>query len=80
MIINELSAKHGHCSLTIESAEDLWTLRRLIDKGDVLVTRSSRVVKKEDEYSRPDKGERVRLPSRYRSRRSTSTAASKGSG
>ena len=61
MIINELSAKHGHCSLTIESAEDLWTLRRLIDKGDVLVTRSSRVVKKEDEYSRPDKGERVKI-------------------
>ena len=30
-------------------------------KGDVLVTRSSRVVKKEDEFSRPDKGERVKV-------------------
>ena len=61
MIVNEFNPKHGHCSLTIESAEDLWTLRRLISKGDVLVTRSSRVVKKEDEYSRPDKGERVKV-------------------
>jgi protein pelota len=61
LIINELDPKHGQCSLTIESAEDLWTLRRLISKGDVLVTRSSRVVKKEDEYSRPDKGERVKV-------------------
>lgn len=61
MIVNEFNPKHGRCSLTIESAEDLWTLRRLISKGDVLVTRSSRVVKKEDEYSRPDKGERVKV-------------------
>ena len=61
MIVNELNPKHGHCSLTIESAEDLWTLRRLIAKGDTLVTRSSRVVKREEEYSRPDKGERVKV-------------------
>lgn len=61
MIVNELNPKHGHCSLTIESAEDLWTLRRLIAKGDVVVTRSSRVVKHDDEYARPDKGERVKV-------------------
>ncbi len=61
MIVNDFNPKHGHCSLTIESAEDLWTLRRLIAKGDVVVTRSSRVVKKEEEYSRPDKGERVKV-------------------
>lgn len=61
MIVTELDPKHNRCSLTIESAEDLWTLRRLIAKGDVVVTRSSRVVKREDEYSRPDKGERVKV-------------------
>lgn len=61
MIVTEFNPKHGHCSLTIESAEDLWTLRRLITKGDVVVTRSSRVVKREDEFSRPDKGERVKV-------------------
>jgi protein pelota len=61
LIVNELNPRHGHCSLTIQSAEDLWTLRRLISKGDVLVTRSSRIVKREDEFARPDKGERVKV-------------------
>jgi len=61
LIVSDFNPKHGHCSLTIESAEDLWTLRRLIAKGDVVVTRSSRVVKREEEYSRPDKGERVKV-------------------
>ncbi len=61
MIVTEFNPKHGYCSFTVESAEDLWTLRRLISKGDVLVTRSSRVVKREDDYSRPDKGERVKV-------------------
>lgn len=61
MKVTEFNPKRGNCSLIIESAEDLWTLRRLISKGDVLVTRSSRVVKKEDEYSRPDKGERIKV-------------------
>lgn len=61
MIVSAFNPKHGQCSLTPESSEDLWTLRRIIEKGDVVVTRSSRVVKKEDEYSRPDKGERVKV-------------------
>ena len=61
MIINEFDPKHNRCSLTVESAEDLWTLRRVIARGDIVVTRSSRVVKREDEYSRPDKGERVKV-------------------
>jgi protein pelota len=61
LIVTQFNPKHGSCSLTIESADDLWTLRRLIARGDVLVTKSSRVVKREDEYSRPDKGERVKV-------------------
>lgn len=61
MIVRSFSPRHGHCSLALESADDLWTLRRLVSRGDVVVTRSSRVVKKEDEYSRPDKGERVKV-------------------
>lgn len=61
MIVTEFNPKHGYCSLTIESADDLWTLRRLIKKGDLVVARSSRVVKKDEEYSRPDRGERVKV-------------------
>ena len=61
MIVTSLDAKHGSCSLILESAEDLWATRRLISKGDVVVTKTSRVVKREDEFSRPDKGERVKV-------------------
>jgi protein pelota len=59
LIVSGLDPRHGRCSLIIETADDLWTLRRLVSKGDVVVTRSSRVMKREEEYSRPDKGERV---------------------
>ena len=61
MIVVAFDPKHGQCSLTVESADDLWTLRRLIRKGDVVVTRTSRIMKREDEFARPDKGERVKL-------------------
>ena len=61
MIVTSLNPKHGSCSLIIESADDLWTLRRLISNGDVVVTRSSRVQKREQEFARPDKGERVKV-------------------
>ncbi|MDA4133057.1 MAG: hypothetical protein OK454_08035, partial [Thaumarchaeota archaeon] len=45
----------------MESPDDLWILRRLISPGDTVVTKSSRVSKREDEYSRPDRGERVKV-------------------
>ena len=81
MIVSKLIPKQGICSLIVESPDDLWTLRRLISPGDTVVTKSSRVVKSEDEY----------LPARQRrageghhrpgwSMKSPSTAASAVSG
>ena len=61
MIVSQLIPKQGICSLIVESPDDLWTLRRLISPGDTIVTKSSRVVKNEGEYSRPDRGERVKI-------------------
>jgi protein pelota len=61
LIVSKFIPKHGLCSLLVESPDDLWTLRRLIETGDTLITRSSRILKKEDEYSRPDRGERIRV-------------------
>lgn len=61
MIVSELIPKQGICRLTVESPDDLWTLRRLIAVGDTVVTRSSRVSKREGDYARPDKGERIRV-------------------
>ncbi len=57
----EFIPKQGICSLVVESPDDLWILRRLISPGDTVVTKSSRVSKREDEYSRPDRGERVKV-------------------
>lgn len=61
MIVSSFIPKQGTCSLLVESPDDLWILRRLINPGDTVVTKSSRVSKREDEYSRPDRGERVKV-------------------
>lgn len=61
MIVSKLIPKQGICALVVESPDDLWTLRRLIVPGDTVVTKSSRISKKEDEFSRPDRGERVKV-------------------
>ena len=45
-----------------EDSDDLFTLRRLIEKGDrVIIADSTRLVKQVKEYGRPDKGERVKV-------------------
>jgi protein pelota len=61
MIVRELIPKQGICKLLVESPDDLWTLRRLLAPGDTVVTRSSRVSKREGDYARPDKGERIKV-------------------
>ena len=61
MIVSTFIPKQGICALVVESPDDLWTLRRLISPGDTVVTKSSRVSKREDEFSRPDRGERVKV-------------------
>lgn len=61
MIVAEFVPKQGICRLTAESPDDLWTLRRLLAPGDIIVTKSSRVSKREGDYARPDKGERIKV-------------------
>ena len=61
MIVSEFIPKQGICRLTVESPDDLWTLRRLLAVGDTVVTKSSRVSKREGDYARPDKGERIKV-------------------
>ena len=48
-------------SLIPEDSDDLLTIRRLIKNGDKVVGETTRVIKQEKEYSRPDKGERIRI-------------------
>ena len=48
-------------SVIAEDPDDLLNLRRIIREGDRVVSDTTRVIKKEKDYSRPDKGERVRI-------------------
>ena len=49
-----------------EDSDDLFTLRRLVKPGDSVIADTTRVVKQENEYGRPDKGERVKVRIRAR--------------
>jgi len=44
-----------------EDSDDLLNLRRIIKEGDRVVGDTTRVIKLDKDYSRPDKGERIRV-------------------
>ena len=48
-------------SFIAEETDDLLTIRRLLKKGDKIVGETPRVIKQEKAYSRPDKGERIKI-------------------
>lgn len=48
-------------SFLVEEPDDLLKLRRIIKKQDKIVSDTSRVIKQEKEYARPDRGERVKI-------------------
>ena len=48
-------------SLIPEESDDLLILRRIIKTGDRIVGTTSRVIKQDKEYSRPDRGDRIKI-------------------
>ena len=67
MIIRPASGQSNTAFFVIpEDSDDLFTLRRVIKAGDSVVAETTRVVKLEKEYGRPDKGERVKVRIRAR--------------
>ena len=44
-----------------EDSDDLIILRRIIKKGDKIVGETTRVIKREKDFARPDKGERIKI-------------------
>jgi protein pelota len=48
-------------SFLVEEPDDLLTLRRVIKKQDKIVSDTTRVIKQEKDYSRPDRGERIKI-------------------
>jgi len=61
MISKEVSSSSGKAIYIIpEDSDDLFTLRRIIKTEDIVVSDTTRVIKFEKEYSRPDR-ERVKI-------------------
>jgi len=48
-------------SVIAEDADDLLSLRRVVKLGDKIIGDTTRVIRPDREYSRPDRGERVRI-------------------
>lgn len=48
-------------SLIPEESDDLFTLRRVIRIGDRLIGDTTRAIKQEKDFSRPDRGERIKI-------------------
>ncbi|TAK18777.1 MAG: mRNA surveillance protein Pelota, partial [Nitrosarchaeum sp.] len=48
-------------SVMPEDSDDLLNLRRVIKEGDRIIGDTTRVIKLEKDYARPDKGERIRV-------------------
>ena len=44
-----------------EESDDLLTIRRIIKTGDKIVGSTTRVIKQDKEYARPDRGERIKI-------------------
>ena len=55
------SIDENSVALSPEESDDLFTLRRIIKKEDKLTADTTRAIKQEKEFSRPDRGERIKI-------------------
>jgi protein pelota len=61
MIVHKLLKKQRFAVITAEDADDIWILRRVIKEGDIITASTTRLAKRVNDYSRPDRGERIRV-------------------
>lgn len=61
MIVKQSDVAANALLIIPEDADDLFTLRRIIGRGDYAVADTTRVVKQQSDYGRPNKGERVKV-------------------
>jgi protein pelota len=62
MIVKEAKGFSGRAYVVIpKDADDLFTLRRIIQIGDHVVGDTTRVIKRLKQYGRPDRGDRVKV-------------------
>src|SRR5262245_48701199 len=62
MIVKNVSDSSDKAYFVIpQDADDLFSLRRIIETSDHVIADSTRVIKQVGEYRRPDKGERIKV-------------------
>ncbi|HXG06532.1 MAG TPA: mRNA surveillance protein pelota [Nitrososphaera sp.] len=61
MIVKESGSSANAFFVIPEDADDLFTLRRIVQKDDSVIADTTRVIKQVKEYGRPDKGERIKV-------------------
>ncbi len=61
MIVRPSGTSHTALLLIPEDADDIFTFRRILERGDSIVADTSRVIKQVKDYGRPDRGERVKV-------------------
>ncbi len=61
MKFTKLKDSENKIVLTLEEPDDLFSLRRVIDIGDSIIADTTRVIKQDNEYARPDRGERIKI-------------------
>jgi protein pelota len=60
MIVKEVKGSEGKAYFLIpQDADDLFSVRRILSRDDLVVASTTRVIKQEKEYSRPERGERI---------------------
>jgi protein pelota len=61
MKTNKIKDSENRFTITPEEPDDLFNLRRTIEIGDNIIADTTRVIKQDKEFARPDKGERVKV-------------------
>ncbi|MDW0119520.1 MAG: mRNA surveillance protein Pelota [Nitrososphaeraceae archaeon] len=61
MIVRDSKHSEKSKAISAEDLDDLFTLRRIIEINDTIITNTTRSIKQKSEFSRPDKGERVKI-------------------
>jgi protein pelota len=61
MIVRDSKHSDKSKAIVAEDLDDLFSLRRIIELNDNIITDTTRSIKHKSEFSRPDKGERVKI-------------------
>ena len=61
MIVKPSGTSNNAFIIIPEDSDDLFILRRILEKDDLIIADTTRLIKQVKEYGRPDKGERVKM-------------------